>query len=425
MKNYVIKSDSKGVTDQQIYKTLDAALDSGKSIKKALILPPDITRVNSYAGPITKMLVKILDGTEIDIMPAVGTHAPMTDDEIEYIYKGIPKNNFVVHKWREDVVKIGEVPRDFVREVSSNYMDESINVEVNKRIMDRSYDIIVSVGQIVPHEVVGMANYNKNIFAGCGGSNMINASHYMSALYGMERIMGRADTPVRKVFNYAEKKFLSDIPLFYVLTVTTQQKECTQVECFAVGRGIEIFKKAAQVSAEKNITLLSEQLKKAVVYLSPFEFKSTWLGNKAIYRTRMAIADGGELLIIAPGVRECSEDASNNRLIKKYGYRNSNEIIEIASKDQEIRDNLSVAAHCIHGTVNNRFKITYAPGYMTKQEIEDLNYSYMSLDEALKKYDVNSLKDGFNIIDREKIFFISNPAIGLWAYEKTFLEEGN
>lgn len=425
MKNYVIKSDYRGVTDQQIYEALKTTLNSGKSIRKALILPPDITRINSYAGPITKMLIKILNGTEIDIMPAIGTHAPMTDDEIEYMYEGIPKNKFVVHKWREDVVEIGEVPRDFVREVSSSYMDESIKVEVNKRIMDRSYDIIISVGQIVPHEVVGMANYNKNIFAGCGGSNMINASHYMSALYGMERIMGRADTPVRKLFNYAEEKFLSDMPIFYVLTVTTQQKEFTQVEYFAVGRGIEIFEKAAKVSAEKNITLLSEPLKKVVVYLSPFEFKSTWLGNKAIYRTRMAIANGGELLIIAPGVRECGEDANNNRLIKKYGYRNSNEMIEIALKDKEIRDNLSVAAHCIHGTVNNRFKITYAPGYMTRQEIEDLNYNYMSLDEALKKYDISSLKGGFNIINGEKIFFISNPAVGLWAYEKTFLEKGN
>jgi len=424
MKNYVIKPGPEGITDKQIYNTLDTALKSGESIKKALILPPDITRINSYAGPITRMLVKILSKAEIDIMPALGTHAPMTDDEIERMYEGIPKDKFVVHKWRKDVIKIGEIPRGFVREVSSNYMDENIDVEVNKRIMDRSYDIIISVGQIVPHEVVGMANYNKNIFAGCGGSNMINASHYMSALYGMNRIMGKTDTPVRKVFNYAEEKFLFDIPLLYILTVTTQQKKGVKLECLAAGRGTEIFKEAAQVSAEKNITLLPEPLKKVIVYLNPLEFKSTWLGNKAIYRTRMAIADGGELLIIAPGVRECGEDASNDKLIRKYGYRNSDEIIEIASKNQEIRNNLSVAAHCIHGTVNNRFKVTYAPGYMTKQEIESLNYSYMSLDEALKKYDVNNLKDGFNMVDGEKIFFISNPAVGLWAYEKNFKSGG-
>src|SRR3972149_8001806 len=262
MKNYIIKSKSGIITDKEIYNVLDSALKSGKFIRKALILPPDITRINSYAGLITRMLVKILSKAEIDIMPAIGTHAPMTDDEIERMYERIPKDKFVVHKWRKDVIKIGEIPRDFVREVSSNSMDENIDVEVNKRIMDRSYDIIISVGQIVPHEVVGMANYNKNIFAGCGGSNMIGASHYMSALYGINRIMGRTDTPVRKIFNYAEEKFLSDIPILYILTVTTQQEKGVRLECLAVGKGTEIFKEAAQISAEKNITLLPELLKK-------------------------------------------------------------------------------------------------------------------------------------------------------------------
>ncbi len=423
MKNYIIKSNSGIITDKKIYRILDMALESGKFIKKALILPPDITRINSYAGSITKMLVDILSEAEIDIMPAIGTHAPMADGEIEHMYKGIPKDKFIVHRWRDNVIKIGEVPGDFVKEISAGCMDENISVEINKRIMDKSYDIVVSVGQVVPHEVVGMANYNKNIFAGCGGRKIINASHYMSALYGIDKIMGRLDTPVRKMFNFAEEKFLSDIPLLYVLTVITQQDKSTKMECLAVGRGIEIFKEATRVSAEKNIILLSEPLTKAVVYLTPLEFKSTWLGNKAIYRTRMAMADGGELLILAPGVRECGEDSQNDKLIKKYGYKKSNEIIKIAMKDPEMRNNLSVAAHLIHGTVDNRFKIIYASGCMNREEIESLNYCYMSLDEALEKYDINSLKDGFNIVDGEKIFFIKNPALGLWAYEKNFLRE--
>src|SRR4030042_2445795 len=215
MENYVIKPSPEGITDEQIFKILIAVLRNGESIRKALILPPDITRLNSYAGPLTRMLMKILKNAEIDIMPAVGTHALMTDDEIELMYEGIRKNKFRVHRWRKDIVKIGEIPREFVKEVSSGYLDENIDVELNKRIMDKSYDIIISVGQIVPHEVVGMANYNKNIFTGCGGSSFINATHYISALYGIDRIMGRTDTPVRKIFNYAEEKFLSDVPIVY------------------------------------------------------------------------------------------------------------------------------------------------------------------------------------------------------------------
>jgi len=421
MKNYVIESSSKIIADKEIYELLDLALKGRKSIHKALILPPDITRINSYAGTITKMLIKILNGVEVDVMPAIGTHAPMTDSEIEKMYEGIPRENFVVHRWRDDTVKIGEIPRDFVKEVSANCMDEDINVEINKRIIDSDYDIVISVGQVVPHEVAGMANYNKNIFVGCGGKEIINASHYISALYGIDKIMGRIDTPVRKIFDYAEEKFLFDVPVLYILTVTTQHNSSTNVECLAVGRGIEIFERSAQVSKEKNITLVSEPLKKAVVYLSPIEFKSTWLGNKAIYRTRLAMADDGELIIIAPGVCECSEDKENDRLIRKYGYRKRDEIIEIVSKDQEMRRNLSVAAHLIHGSVDDRFRITYATAHMTKEEIEGLNYCYMPLDRAMEKYNVGKLKEGFNRIGKEEVFFISNPALGLWVYDEKFL----
>jgi nickel-dependent lactate racemase len=420
MKNYVIKSESGNISDKEIYNVLVSALDNGKFIRRALILPPDITRLNSYAGPITGMLMKILDKAEIDIMPATGTHSSMKDSEIEYMYRGIPKNNFAVHRWREDVAKIGTVPQEFVKEVSDNFMDGDISVEINKRILDKNYDIVISVGQVVPHEVTGMSNYNKNIFTGCGGREIINKSHYMSALYGIDKILGRLNTPVRKVFNYAEEKFLSDIPLLYILTVTTQQNGKTKMECLSTGRGMEIFREAAQVSAEKNIALLPEPLKKVIVYLDPLEFKSTWLGNKAIYRTRMAMADRGELLIIAPGVNKCGEDGINDRLIKKYGYRNSDEIIKIVSKDPELCNNLSAAAHIIHGTVNNRFKIIYATSLMTRRDIESLNYSYISLDEVLKKYDINNLKDGFNIMEGEEVFFIRNPSLGLWAYEKNF-----
>jgi hypothetical protein len=158
-----------------------------------------------------------------------------------------------------------------------------------------------------------------------------------------------------------------------------------------------------------------------VVYLEPQEFKSTWLGNKSIYRTRMAIADGGELIVLAPGLKEFGEDAEIDRLIRKYGYLTTPEILQLTKENEDLQSNLSAAAHLIHGSSENRFKITYCPGSLSREEIENVNFNYADLDEMLQKYNPHELKDGLNTMpDGEEIFYISNPALGLWAYKDRF-----
>ena len=288
-----IKSDTV-ISDAELREYLKKSLE-GKSLKKVLLLPPDYTRMYSGAGKITAYYYEMLKDTcEVDVMPALGTHVPMTEEECETFFLGkIPFDRIVVHNWRTDVVKIGEVPGSFVSEVSDGLVETPIDVEVNKRIMDPSYDLIISAGQVVPHEVVGMANYSKNIFVGCGGSSMINSSHMLGAFYGMERIMGRDFSPVRRVFDYAQDNFLKDVPLLYVLTVTTNTGDVTNIHGLYVGNRRELFEMAVAHSQEKNLNHMDRPLTKVVVYLDPREFKSTWLGNKAVYRTRMAIADGG------------------------------------------------------------------------------------------------------------------------------------
>lgn len=421
MKNLFLKSTApSGLADSQIKSTLAEAIKAYGPIKKVLLLPPDITRANSYAGPISRMLYELMPYADFDIMPALGTHMPMNSEEINKMYPGLPEKRFLKHNWRTDVVKIGEVPSDFIKTVSEGKLDNAIDIEINKHLLDKSYDLIISIGQVVPHEVVGMSNYNKNIFVGCGGSNLINVSHYLGALYGMERIMGRDQSPVHKVFDYAESHFAMDIPLMYVLTVTTTDQDGVHVQSLAAGRERKLFSQSIEVSQKHNINFLEKPLNKVVVYLDPEEFRTTWLGNKSIYRTRMAMADDGELIIIAPGVSRCGEDMQNDKLIRKYGYVGRDRILELVNSNEDLRNNLSVAAHLIHGSSDGRFNITYAPGKMTREEIESINFKYMSLDEALTRYDINNLKDGFNTVDNEEIFFISNPAIGLWADKERF-----
>lgn len=420
----IISNSNTGITDDELYQALKSSLEErGSSLKKVLLLPPDYTRLHSGAGKITAMYYELLKGScQVDIMPALGTHEPMSEQECRAFFgNGIPFERFIAHNWRTDVVKIGEVPGDYVKSVSEGLISDLVDVEVNKRIMDESYDLIISIGQVVPHEVIGMANYNKNIFVGCGGSNMINKSHMLGAFYGMERIMGRDHSPVRKVLDYAEEHFLKDVPLIYVLTVTSQTEGKTAINGLFTGRSRSLFEQAVKLSQEKNIIHLDKPLKKVVVYLDDKEFKSTWLGNKAIYRTRMAIEDGGELIILAPGVRKFGEDDRNDELIRKYGYVGRINVLELFGNNDDLKNNLSVAAHLIHGSSDGRFSITYAVEKLTKEEVEGASFKYTSLDEIYKKYDPAKLKDGYNTLENgEEIYYISNPALGLWAYKDRF-----
>jgi len=346
----------------------------------------------------------------------------MTEKEINTMYPGIPHSLFRVHDWRNGLHTLGEVPAEFVYQVSEGRVNYSWPAQVDIELINGNYDLILSLGQVVPHEVIGMANYNKNIFVGTGGAEGINKSHYLGAAYGMERIMGRADTPVRKVLNYASDNFARHLPIIYVQTVVGKnERGGLAVKGLYIGDDIECFNLASKLSLQVNFEMLDEPLKKVVVYLEPQEFKSTWLGNKSVYRTRMAIADQGELIVLAPGLKEFGEDPTIDKLIRKYGYVNTPKVLELVDQNEDLKNNLSAAAHLIHGSSENRFSIRYCPGKVTKDEIESVNFLYGDLDSMLKRYDPEKLKDGFNKLpDGEEIFYISNPALGLWAYKDKF-----
>lgn len=418
---------SKGSTEKkfsymEVQNALYEIFEKLGSKKRVLVIPPDFTRYHSQAGLITEIAWKYYKDNLKDILPAIGTHYPMTEKEIEVMFGSIPTNLFRVHDWRNGVVTLGVVPEDFVYQLSDGMVNFSIPIQVDKLLLEGNYDLILSIGQVVPHEVVGMASYNKNIFVGTGGPEAINKTHYLGATYGMERIMGRTDNPVRRVLNYGSDNFAKNLPIIYVLTVIGKDENNELVvRGLYAGDDEECFKKAAELSLMVNFELLEEPLQKVVVYLNPVEFRSTWLGNKSIYRTRMAIADGGELVILAPGLSEFGEDAEIDRLIRKYGYVGTNRILELVESHDDLKQNLSAAAHLIHGSSEGRFKITYCPGILDREEIESVNFGYADLHLMMSRYDPTTLKDGFNEMpDGEKIFYISNPALGLWAHKGRF-----
>ncbi len=400
--------------------SLYAAMDQLGKRKKVLIIPPDITRFHSRAGELTNLAWQYYGDKVTDILPAIGTHCAMTKDEMSKMFGDTPVDLFRVHDWRNGTVTLGEVSAEYISEISEGKVNYSWPAQVDKLLVEGQFDLILSIGQVVPHEVVGMANHSKNIFVGTGGAEAINKSHFLGAAYGMERIMGRIDTPVRTVLNYASKHFANELPIVYVQTVVEATEQGKKTRGIYIGDDVECFELAAELSLQVNFWILDKPLQKVIVYLDEQEYKSTWLGNKSIYRTRMAVADGGELIILAPGVRQFGEDEEIDRLIRKYGYVGMEKVLELTENNEELKANLSAAAHLIHGSCEGRFKITYCPGKLSKEEIKSVNFRYVDLDEMIKTYDPEKLKDGLNEINGEEIFFISNPGLGLWADKEKF-----
>ena len=390
--------------------------------KRVVAVPPDFTRFHSKAGELTEMAWEFYGDALVDVLPALGTHTPMSDAQIATMFGETPRELFRVHDWRKDIVTLGEVPGEFVREVSEGKVEYSWPAQVNKLLRDGGHDLILSIGQVVPHEVVGMANGSKNIFIGTGGVMGIHRSHFLGAVYGMERMMGRTDTPVRRVLNYASEHFGKMLPqIVYVQTVVNKNAAGELVmRGLFIGDDNECFERAAALSLQCNFLMMDREITKAVVFLDPDEFHSTWLGNKSVYRTRMALADGAELIVLAPGVREFGEDKTIDTLIRRYGYCGTPATLEAVKNDAELAANLSAAAHLIHGSSEGRFSIRYCPGHLTREEIEGVGYAYGELAEYSAKYDPQKLKDGWNVVEGEEIFYVSNPGLGLWAYRGRF-----
>jgi len=401
-----------------------AAVLAAGDVSRTLVLPPDATRFHSGAGGLTRLLHETI-GPSVHIMPALGTHFPMTEAELKRMFgPDIAPDAFKEHNWRRDVVRLGSVPSDYVHEVSGGVLrrimpDYGVPVEVNRRLVEGGYSAIFSVGQVLPHEVVGMANGVKNVLVGAGGRETINRSHFLGAAFGMERIMGRAETPVRDVLNYAHERYLAELGIIYILTVMAPDRSGgTVMRGIYVGDDHATFLRAAELSVRVNINLLDEPPRRVVAFLPPAEFKSTWLGNKAVYRTRMAIADGGELLIIGPGVKAFGEDPEIDRLIRRHGYRGTPATLDAVAADEELHDNLSAAAHLIHGSSEGRFRIVLAtdPRLLSRKEVEGVGFEWRDVTRVLEQYDPRALENGRN----DDFYYVSNPALGLWSVRDRF-----
>ena len=422
MKELYLTEEKNGISDAQLDEMLRNLLNQWPDIHKVLIIPPDYTRCYSYAGIITQKIYQMIgDKAHVDVMPALGTHMPMSEEEMQKFFGDvIPRDRIIVHHWQTDTIRLGYVPAEVCSEISGGLFPEKIDVEVNHLLFDGGYDLILSVGQVVPHEVVGMANYSKNIFVGTGGREMINKSHMLSAICGMEQALGVMNSPARKLYDYAQQHFIDGkIPLVYLQTVTTSENDAVKLHGLYIGQSRKPFEHACELAQKLNIVHVERRAAKVVAYLEPTELKTTWVGNKGVYRTRMMIADGGELILLAPGIRAFGENEEMDAMTRKYGYTGTKHILDLY-RQGAFEGKLMSAAHLIQGSTDGRFTITYAtnPDLMSKEEIEGVGYQWVDYNEISKRYDPEKLKDGWNVLpDGEEIYYVSTPALGLWKVD--------
>jgi nickel-dependent lactate racemase len=396
---------------------------------RILLVPPDQTRMDGRAGVITSLLSEHLTGSGCDVwtLPAVGTHRAMTPAQVLSCFGALPFERVLQHHWREHVVSVGEVSSAEISVLSGGAMTDALPIEVDPRLLE-SWDLVISIGQVVPHEVIGMANFTKNLVIGLGGAPTINGSHLLGALCDMEKIMGRAHNPVRDVVDAAFDRFLSTrLRVLWILTVVeATDAGVVQRGLFAgtgssAGTGGAAYRLAAALSARCNIVSVPRPLRRVVCWIDPDEFRTTWLANKAVYRTRMALADGAELVLLAPGVTRFGEDTAIDRLIRRHGYRGTLATLEAIRRDPELAENLGAAAHLIHGSSEGRFDIVYCTdpesGGLSRAEVESVGYRWRPLGAELDRLGVQAGTQTGARRDRsgEAFDYLARPALGLWT----------
>jgi nickel-dependent lactate racemase len=414
--------EGEALTEEQIRGAVTQLLEEAgtrikRDLRRVLLLPPDLTRAHSGAGRITEMLYEELADSEVAVIPTLGQHRPHTEEENRWMFGSIPNRIIYPHDWREGVTRVGTIPAAMVQETTGGAADWEIPVDLDTRLVNEPWDLVINVGHVVPHEVLGFANHNKNYFIGLGGKQTICASHIAAAVYGIENNLGTLVTPLRACFNWAEEKYLGHLPDVYLqIVMKRDENEKLVTSGIYVGDDLETYLAAARASRKQNVMTFDKPVQKIVAVMQADEFRSTWVANKAVYRTRMALADGGELLVIAPGLERFGEQPEVDALIRKYGYTGTERILRLYRTEKDLQEIAHGTAHLIHGSSEGRFTIRYAPGHLSRTEIESVGYEFADLGETLTRYAPEHMVEGWNTMpDGEEVFYISTPSAGLWS----------
>jgi len=287
--------------------------------KRVFVIIPDGTR----SGPVPLMfhlLSELLSvrGAKVDFLIALGTHRRMSEEDIlehlgisrEERYGQYAQVEILNHDWQNGLREIGIIPAAEIRELSQGFLDQHLHVEVNERIFD--YDRLIICGPVFPHEVVGFSGGNKYFFPGISGETVIELTHWLASLIGNLGIIGKEETPVRRIIDRAASYI--QMPKSCFSMVVKRERDLAGLY---FGSPEESQAQAAALSARVNVCYV-ERTYHTVLCVMPDIYDDFWTACKGMFKAEPVVADGGTLIIYAPHIDEVSY--THGAALDRIGY---------------------------------------------------------------------------------------------------------
>jgi nickel-dependent lactate racemase len=362
------------LSDHELRRIVEQALAEVPRGARVLAIIPDKTRDDNthLLFPIAENALAARGVTKFDGLVAQGTHPPMTEAQKRAKVGAIGEGHGLLgqifdHEWDrpEALVTLGRLNAGRVGQLTGGLLQEPVDVRINALLARGVYDLILVFGGTVPHEVAGFAGGAKYFFPGVGGPELTHLTHWLGALATIEKVIGRVDTPTRRVIE-AAAEFIP-APVISFTSVNTRDGNGLRTDALFAGDIKDSLRRAAEVSKQVHIKYTGRKYRRVVALLEK-HYDELWVGGKASYKLGSVIEEGGELIIYAPSLTKISE--THGRLIEKYGYAPLEQVREMVEWSDELRANLCVAAHLAHvsysgmqnaaGNLVPRYRITLA-----------------------------------------------------------------
>jgi lactate racemase len=355
--------------------------------ERVLAIIPDRTRDDNthVLFPIASDFLRKRGVAAFDVLVAQGTHPPMSEAQKLLKIGGTDFDGHLFdHRWDEpeELITLGELSAATVRELTGGLIEQSIPVSINKLLAPGTYATVIVFGATVPHEVAGFAGGAKYFFPGVAGPELTHTTHWLGALAGIENIIGRVETPTRRLIEAATELISARIISLNTVVSREANGELVTYALFA-GEIRDAFRRAAEVSRQVHIRYTGRKYKKVIALLDP-HYDELWVGGKASYKLGAIIKEGGELIIYAPHLTKLSE--THGTLIEKYGYAPLESVRDMLGVSPELRENLCIAAHLAHvtyagrldaeGRIVPRYRITMASG-LDEETCRRVNLGYL------------------------------------------------
>lgn len=323
---------------------------------------------------------------------------------------------------------VGEIPADVVREACGGLIEDPLPLTLPALFNAETWDGVVNLEAVVPNDLLGFTGPPQNRWLGLAGREFLNAASRIALLSGWENNIANLVAPLRQCLFWADKNcWPANLPRLDIAVVWGDnfRNERSPIGFYA-GVGEEAYLQAALLSRQHNVTVVEEGLQRVVAFFPGLRFASLWDVQQLLPRLAMCLADGGELILLAPGIERLAADDAPLAVYRRTGYLGAAELRERQRTDPELGNEPWLATHLLNGSTNGRSKIYHALDGIDAETLRALNLWPMELEETLFRYRPAKAKAGWNITNEgEKFFFIPDPTAGLWSTKKRLMNRLN